>query len=498
MKTMIDLILQNGTIITMDKKRQVLRNAGVAVDGGKIVCVGPAEEVSRTYTAKKIIDCENHVVLPGFIDVHGHGGHSFLRFVVKDTAHWMPAMTHTYKHYISDEYFYYEGRVTALERLKAGVTTGVCVLGSQPRCDSPVFAHSNAKGYAEIGVRDIVCVGPCSTPWPHNFSRWEGDKRIQRAVPFEETVKSLEYVIKTLNKTNNNKTFAYVTPFKIVTSLDTNGPTPKDQLTKLTDHDKLQAKEMRRIATEYDTRIHSDVFGGMLELLKEDLSYALIGPDVHLQHCSYISDDEIKIMADSGTSAAVCPWSNAPVHKMLDAGINMAITSDGSKTDCGFDLFGCMRHFQNSYRNLAKDPSLIPDAKALEMVTIDAAKAVGLDHILGSIEPGKQADIITVNMLNPKLTPNFNLLFSLIQNAHATDVDNVIIDGELLMEDRKTNVNEKEILLSAQKEADKTIERAIGLHKMAHIDENNWGKPRKPHLDEPFDIEWQRRDGGHY
>jgi len=494
---MIDLILQNGAIITMDEKRRVLKNASVAVDGGKIVFVGPAEEARQKYPAKKFIDCENHVMLPGFIDAHGHGGHSFLRFVVKDTMHWMPAMTHTYKNYISDEFFYYEGRVTALERLKAGVTTGVCVLGSQPRCDSPVFAESNAKAYAEIGVRDIVCVGPCSTPWPHNFSRWEGDKRIQRAVPFEEVVKSLEYVIKTLNKTNNNKTFAYVTPFKIVTSINTNGPTPKDQLTKLTDHDKLQAKEMRRIANEYNTRIHSDTFGGMLELLSEDLSYALIGPDVHLQHCSQISEDEVKILADSGTSAAICPWSNAPVHTMLDAGVNIAITTDGSKTDYGFDMFGCMRHFQNNYRNAAKDHSLIPDAKALEMVTIDAAKAVGLDHILGSIETGKRADIITVNMLNPKLTPNFNLLFSLVQNANGTDVDNVIIDGEALMENRKTTVNEKEILLSAQKEAEKTIECA-NLHKMAHIDENNWGKIRKPRQDEPFDIEWQRRDGGHY
>jgi len=92
---MIDLLLQNGAIITMDARRQVLRNASVAVDGGKIVFVGPAQEAGRKYTAKKVIDCENHVMLPGLIDAHGHGGHSFLRFVVKDTMHWMPAMTHT-------------------------------------------------------------------------------------------------------------------------------------------------------------------------------------------------------------------------------------------------------------------------------------------------------------------------------------------------------------------------------------------------------------------
>ena len=494
---MIDLILQNGTVITMDKKRRMLENASVAVDNGKILFIGSAEETKSKYASKKVIDCGNHVIMPGFVDAHGHGGHSFLRFVVKDTMYWMPAMTHTYKNYISDEFWYVEGRVSALERLKAGVTTGVCVLGSQPRCDTPVCAQNNAKGYLEIGVRDIVCTGPCHPPWPHNFSRWDGDKRAQRAVSFEEVIKSLEQVIKTLNKTNNNKTFAFVTPFTIVTSINPSGATPKEQLTKLTEHDKLQAKEMRRIATEYNTRIHGDCFGGMIELLKEDMRYALVGPDVHLQHCTRLNDDEVKILADSGTSAGVCPFSGAPVGAMMDAGVNVAITSDGTKLGPGFDMFGCIRKFQENYRSASGDWALIPDAKALEMVTIDAAKALGLDHMIGSLEAGKQADIITIDMLNPKLTPNFNLLFSLVNNANGTDVDNVIIDGEVLMENRKTNVNEKEILLTAQREASKTIERA-NLRKMAHIDENNWGKVRKPVQPELFDIEWQRKDGGHY
>jgi cytosine/adenosine deaminase-related metal-dependent hydrolase len=320
---------------------------------------------------------------------------------------------------------------------------------------------------------------------------------MQKSVSFNEILNSLEEVISTLNNANGGKTFAFVTPFTMITSINPSGATPKEKLTKLTEHDKLQAKEMRRIADKYGTRIHCDCFGGMLELLKEDLSYALIGRDVHLQHCSHLNDDEIKILADSGTSAGVCPSSGAPVAKMLDAGVNVAITTDGSKLGYGFDMWGCMRMFQQNYRNAAGDNSLIPEAKAFEMATIDAAKAVGLDHLIGSIEEGKQADIITIDMLNPKITPTFNLLFALFSNANGTDVDNVIVDGEILMENRKANVNEAEILLSAQKEAEKTVERA-NLSKMAHINENNWGKIRKPPQSELFDIEWQRRDGGHY
>ncbi|MDR0248149.1 MAG: amidohydrolase family protein [Oscillospiraceae bacterium] len=494
---MIDLILAGGTVVTMDKKRRVLTDASVAVDCGKILYVGASGDVRNRYEAKRTLDCADHVVLPGFVDAHGHGGHSFFRFAVKDTRYWMPAMTHTYFHYIDDDFWYYEGRVSALERLRGGITTGVCVLGSQPRCDSPVFAQYNAKAYAEVGVRDIVCTGPCHPPWPHNFSRWSGCTRTVREVSFREVTDSLETVIKTLNGTNGGKTFAFVTPFTVVTSVNPSGVTPKEKLTALTEHDKFQAKEMRRIAREYGTRIHSDCFGGMPELLKEDMSCALVGPDVHLQHCTRLSEDEVKILADSGTSAGVCPTSGAPVDLMLDANINMALTTDGTKLYPGFDIFGCMRQFQQNCRSACGDPSLIPDAKALEMVTVDAARALGLQNLVGSIEPGKQADLITVDMLTPKLTPCFNLLHALVQNASGADIDNVVIAGDVLMHNRKTNSDEKEILLSAQREAGKVIERS-GIRAMAHMDEAFWGKARKPEMPEPFDIEWQRRDGGHY
>ena len=149
---MVDLILAGGTLITMDKGRRVIPNGGVAIDKGVVLAVGETAEILSSYRARKNIDCQHHVIMPGFIDAHGHAGHSFFRFVVKDTKYWMPAMTHTYKHYVTDEFWYIEGKVSALERLKAGVTTGVCVMGSQPRCDDPVFAINNAKAYAEVGI----------------------------------------------------------------------------------------------------------------------------------------------------------------------------------------------------------------------------------------------------------------------------------------------------------------------------------------------------------
>jgi 5-methylthioadenosine/S-adenosylhomocysteine deaminase len=494
----IDLILVGGTLITMDKGRRVISNGGVAVDKGVVLAAGEATEILSTYSARKSIDCQHHAIMPGFVDAHGHAGHTFFRFVVKDTKYWMPAMTHTYMHYVTDEFWYVEGRVSALERLKAGVTTGVCVMGSQPRCDDPVFAINNARAYAEVGIRDIVCAGPCHIPWPHNFSRWVNGNRSRASVTFDQAVKSLETIIRTLNNTNNGRTFAYVTPFGIVTSINPSGATPLEQLTTLTRHDKLQAREMLRVAKELDTRIHSDCFGGMLVLAKQDLQHAVLGPQVHVQHCSHLSQDEVQILADTGTHASAAPSSQAPVHLMLDMGVNVAITTDGAASGTGFDMFFCMRQFQQAYRQLSGDPLLIPHERALEMTTIGAARALGLDHLVGSIEPGKRADIITVDLLNPRLTPNFNLIHSLVLSAQGNDVDNVVVDGELLMENHRVlTIDERQVLLEAQAEADATIERA-SLHHFAHLEQNQWGQNRRPDGPEPFDLEWQRSDGGHY
>ncbi|WP_278287028.1 amidohydrolase family protein [Clostridium sp. AM58-1XD] len=288
----------------MDENRRIIENGAVGITDGKIAFTGESQEGEK-YGAREVMDMKNYVIMPGFVDAHGHGGHSIFKSIVDDTSYWMPVMTHAYKHYITDEFWYHEGRLSALERLHAGVTTGVCVLGSQPRCDSPVFAMNNAKAYDEVGVKDIVCTGPCSLPWPHRFSRYEDGKRVRKEVSYEEVLDSLETVISQLNHGNDDRTRAYVAPFGVVTSVDPSGATPADRCVKLTEHDIRQAKDMRRIAQKYSTRIHTDAFGGMIHLAYQDKEHALLGPDVHLQHCTGLSFDEVLILAETGTHVAL-------------------------------------------------------------------------------------------------------------------------------------------------------------------------------------------------
>lgn len=500
---MYDVLLKNALVITMDEKRRVIEDGAVGVEKGRITFVGETR-CAAGQEAREVIDCTGHVIMPGFVDAHGHGGHSLFKSIVGDTSYWMPVMTHTYKHYITDEFWYNEGRLSALERLHAGVTTGVCVLGSQPRCDSPVFALNNARAYAQVGVRDIICTGPCSLPWPHSFSRYEGNQRIRKTVSYEEVLESLETVISELHHANNGRTRAYVAPFGAVTSVDPSAPTPADRCVGLTEHDLRQAKDMRRIAEKYNTRIHTDAFGGMIHLAYQDKENALLGPDVHLQHCTGLSFDEVLIVRDTDTHISVAPGmrqlvNRTPVIEMLSMGVTVALTTDGSMLSSGFDMFDAMKRGQMIFRRAMNDDYYLPGEKLLEMTTIDAAKCIGMEKEIGSLETGKRGDVIAVNLMNPRLMPRFNILDTLIGNAHPSDVDLVLCDGEIVLKDgRAVKVCEEEVLKKAEQEAFETVSRANHLKPFAWPSKPQWGQTKIYFDEKRFDLEENRKDGGHY
>lgn len=498
MKT-IDLLLINGVVITMDKGRRVIENGAVAVEKDRIVAVGTTDELQAQYAAAKTLDCKDHIIMPGFVDAHGHGGHGLIRGLMIDTSYWMPASGHFYKNYVTAEYWYYEGKLNALERLRSGITTGVCVMGSQPVNPDPAYAKNNAAAYAEVGVRDIVCTGPSSLPWPQRFSTWKNGERTMREYSFEEIIKNTETVIRDLNHANGDKTRAFVTPFGAIASTDPSNPNPADRLVKLTEHDRLQCKEVRRIARDYDTRIHTDAFGGTVWLAYQDKENALLGPDVHIQHCRACTFDEAMILADTGTHVGATFESGAPVMELLGLGATVACTTDGPKLIGTPDMFAEMRLFRHVYKN--GDRFALPAEKMLEMTTIDAAKAVGWDDELGSLEAGKKADIITVNLNTTRMTPRFNIVNLLVMGAEAGDIDNVFVDGEALLENSEVvSVDEKQILIEAQEETERSIERAKPLlERYAHPQKSHWGQLRRYDGEEQrFDIEWSRKDGGYY
>ncbi len=480
---LVDLILQHGTVIPMDPERRIILDGAVVVDKGRIVAVGTTQQILDQYQARKLLDCSNQVVLPGLVDAHGHGGHSLLKTIASDTpSFWSKVMTRTYHHFTTPYFWYSEGRLSALERLKAGITCGLSVIGSEPRSDSPAYANQHAQAYAETGVREVVAVGPCNPPWPHRFSSWENNRRISQIVDFDTAMRSTAEVIETWNHGAEGRIRVYVTPFLIVPSLDSSGPTAPDIAPELTDHDRLQSRKVREVAAKYKTRIHSDAFGGMVILASRD-EYGLIGPDVSLQHCNGLSLEEVAILAETDTRVGHMPGpsqgrARTPIPEMIEAGVTVAVVTDGTSPKTPFDLFQAARKAQLVNQLLTKDMFLLPAGKLLEMITIDAARTLGWDDEIGSLEPGKKADVITVDLLQPHLAPNFMPVHRLIYEATGQDVSTVIVDGKVLMENRKVlSVNEQDVLQAAQVEAELIIDRA-DLRPHMQLEPSFWGKSR--------------------
>lgn len=464
---MTDLLLYGGTVITMDKDRRIVPNGALAIKGDRITFVGPAGDGPTPTAAARSIDAKGGIILPGLIDAHGHGGHGLLKTIASDSSSlWGKVVTGAYYHFTDTDFWLAEGRLSALERLMFGVTTGLCVIASEPRSDDPELAGAHATAYAEAGVREVVAVGPCNPPFPRLASRWRDAVRERVEFSFEDALAGAAAVIRCWHGGAAGRIQVALTPFLIVPSCDSSRPTPAD-LARLTDFDRMQSRRVREVAREHGVRIHSDAFGGMVRLAHEDPN-GLLGPDVLLQHCTGLGPDEIRILADTGTAVGHAPLAGmlvearCPVVELLEAGATVAITTDGTAPQTSFDLLPGLRVAARLQQIHFRDHSLMPAGKLLEMITIDAAKALGLDAEIGSLEVGKKADVITLGgATRPHLVPLRMPVHRVVNQAAGQDVDNVVVDGKLLMENRlPCRVDPCAILQQAEFECSRIIARA--------------------------------------
>ena len=305
--------------------------------------------------------------------------------------------------------------------------------------------------------------------------------RHERAVSLDEAFAGAEAAIAEWHHGANDRIRVFITPFTIVPSLLSSAPTAPDHSVALTAHDREQSRRVREIAARYGTRIHSDAFGGMIRLAAGD-DYGLLGPDVHLQHCFGITPDEVRIIGETDTRITHSPGPSqgrgrCPVVELLEAGATVAITTDGTAPRTTFDLLPALRSAQLLQQVHFRDPFMLPPGKLLEMVTIDAARVLGWEDEIGSLEVGKKADIIAINLRQAHLTPNFMPVHRVVYEASGHDVDTVIVDGRVLMSGRRVlSVDEGEILARAEREAAANIERA-GLR--SYLGEPGWGQPRR-------------------
>jgi cytosine/adenosine deaminase-related metal-dependent hydrolase len=464
-------------MVTVDSARRIIEDAALAVSGDRIVDIGTPEELAPRHQDKQIVDCRGKLIIPGLIDAHGHAGHALIRSIAADTnSLWMRIVTPAYYHYVTRDFWYADGLVSGLERLRAGVTTSASIITSMPRSDDPVFAINHARAYSELGLREIICVGPAGLPWPHPVTRWESGRPERRNVSFEEMIEGAEAVIETLNGSAEGRIKVFLTPFTIVPSVEPSNASTPDLAVNLTEDDRMQARRVRETARRWGVRIHSDAFAGQIRMAFQDKENAILGPDVHLQHCWGISHEEIDILAETGTHVTHAPpGRSTPILEMMSKGVPVAITSDGASPSRHFDMFQTARLAQFTQHLLHNhDRYLLPPGKVFEMVTIDAARAIGMDHEIGSLEVGKKADIAIIDMHKPHLAPNWMPVHRLVHQVLGSDVDTVIVDGKILMKAGTVlTANVEDALMFGDAEAWALVERA-GLQ--AHMHDPGWGK----------------------
>jgi 5-methylthioadenosine/S-adenosylhomocysteine deaminase len=476
-----DILITDATVITMDPERRVLENTAVAISGDQIVAIGPTAELEATYQAAQVIEADGNVVMPGLIDGHGHAGHGLVKSLGTDTGEWYGATDVIYATGSTEDFWRADALLTATERLRFGVTTGLTLFGggdSVMRTDDPRYGDAYLQAIDEVGVRWILAVGPRRPPFPRTYAHWDGDTRTDVQVTFEKQMEVSEDLINRWHKQGDGRiNIAMMFP----THHPENGELPEAEMQELIEH----TRAARDMSKEHGVLFTQDGHTtGTVKFAHETLG--ILGPDALLSHSTELTDEEIQICADTNTrivhnpSAIASIRGRCPVTELQAAGVTVMLGSDGVAPDRSYDMFRHMFQAMRYHRFHFRDPDVLPAGRVLAMVTIEAAEALGMEDEIGSVEVGKLADLIIIDMHQPHLYPNDMPVYRVAYFANGNDVETVIVGGEVLMLEREVRtVDVDEVLALAQREIDAALERT-GLEHLVATPEGFWGDRRTP------------------
>lgn len=431
---MADILIKDGYVITMDHQRHIFERGSVAIEGGRIAAVG--KDINAK--AGTVIDARGKAVLPGLINAHTHLSMTLLRGVADDMPlmEWLEKKIWPIEENLTPNGCYIGALLGCLEMVKSGTT---CF------ADQYFFMEDVARAVEEAGLRGVLARGIIELDDP--------EKR-------EATIKEGERLVKTCHGMANGRILTMFGPHAAYTC------SPECLM------------RVKGLAKKYKVGIHIHIAETQEEIDKITEKYGkrpvehldsidFLGPEVLAAHCVWVTDREIKIIQKQGVKPVHNPVSNmktasgvAPVPEMLTAGIPVALGTDGAASNNSLDMFNEMKFAALLNKVHKFDPTTLPAQKVLEMATINGAIALGLQDEIGSLEAGKKADIVLVDMKKPHLTPLHNVISHLVYSAIGSDVDTVIVDGEVLMRGRKVlTIDEDKVLEKVQKASDDLLAR---------------------------------------
>ncbi len=431
------LLIRDATIITVDAARRVLAPGAVYVDGTRIADVGPSEEVVRRHPqADRVVDGRMMVVLPGFVSTHTHVGYTLFRGRAEDaglacvTGQYFPMTT-----VVSRDERLAVGSLTYAELLRSGVTT---VLEMEE--DADVYAPFVER----LGIRSAMGIMTLDADVEGIMrGQYRFDPRLREA----QLGQAVEFAEAWHGKAEGRIT-ALMTPNMTISSSP----------------ELLRAS--RRTADRLGLRLSTHLGWGPAEAEvtlklhgKRSFRYAadegLLGPDTVVAHCYVVDDSDLEVLVRSGAKVAHCPLMNAvrghiaPAEDLIMRGVTVSLGIDNMFAD----FFDVLRTAVLVARIRARDATTMLSMQAVELATLGGARALGMEREIGSLEPGKRADLVVLDYRAPGLTPTLDPVQNLVYHAHARDVALVVVDGRVVVDDHRVQAVEMGTLVDRAQEA---------------------------------------------
>ena len=438
-------ILKNALILTMDNNCTQYQQGAVAINDGAIVAIGPEDAILKSWNGKDIIDCQGKVLMPGLINTHTHVPMTLLRGLANDLRLdvWlMGYMMPVEREFVSPEFVRLGTQMGCAEMIRSGVTTFN---------DMYYFEDEVATATAEIGMRAVVgqTVMKFSAPDAASY-----DDSLALSIDLIKKWKDHHLIVPA------------IAPHAVYTC-------PAEVLEAVVE-----------IAKQYDATVHfhvSETADEVVNMRKQSgmpvvpyiKKLGMLDTKLIAAHCVHVDDGEIRTMRRAGTGIAHNPSSNlklasgfAPTARMMEMGAKVGIGTDGAASNNDLDMFEEMRLASLIAKPVAGDPTVLPARQVLEMATRIGAEVLHLDHITGSLEVGKRADIIVLDIFPIHNQPHFkrdseNIYAQIVYASKASDVTDVMVDGQWLMRNKTLLTIDEDALIRQAKPVAEQIDAFI-------------------------------------
>jgi 5-methylthioadenosine/S-adenosylhomocysteine deaminase len=409
-----NILVLGGIVVTMDERRTILPDGALALRGDSILALGTHAQIAADYSAATIVDASGCLVIPGLIDAHTHIPMTLFRGLADDLPlhTWLEQHVWPAEHrFINPETVRWASRLGVAELLRSGVTT---------LCDMYFYENEVAAVVDELGIRGVLADAHFDVT---NATDTDRERSLAEAEQFIARWRSHSRIVPALGPH---------APYTV-------GPELYRRLHALAE--RLDTLIVTHLAeTQGEDRDIRRLYG--CSPVRHLVNLGLVDSRLVAAHCVWVDREEIDLLAAARTGVVHNPRSNlklasgvAPVPDMLRAGVLVGLGTDGAASNNALDLLAEIQMAALLHKGVRLDPLAVPAAAALEMATIGGARALKLDHLVGSLEAGKRADVVIIDLDEDNLVPLYDPVSHLAYAVEAADVRTVIVDGRIVLRD---------------------------------------------------------------